>query len=259
MKVVAGLVLLVLGAACSGPSAVPRTMVAPVGSVRFLCDNAETVEMQFLPDRTIARFDGGGGQGPIELAQQPAASGFHYTNGRITVRGKGDEIRVQVGAGAPLRCVETKPGAARFGASASQVSAPTEVVFVCEHGSVKSVIAAQWFTRLAAERGLPFRGVARGVAPDAAIPGPVAGRLEADGFSVMGYEPAALAAADLRGARAVVAIGANSPLFESLDAPPEHWDAIPPASVNYDASREAIRQQIELLLDRLEADRGGGS
>ena len=35
------------------------------------------------------------------------------------------------------------------------------VVFVCEHGTVKSVMAALWFNRLATERKLPFRAVSR--------------------------------------------------------------------------------------------------
>jgi membrane-bound inhibitor of C-type lysozyme len=104
----AALLLLALGVACSGSSNVPGTSAASAERVRFLCDNAETVEIQFLPDRGIALFDSGNGQNPVELPQQPAASGFHYTNGRITVRGKGDEIRVEIGGGPSLRCVETR-------------------------------------------------------------------------------------------------------------------------------------------------------
>ena len=38
---------------------------------------------------------------------------------------------------------------------------PKQVVFVCEHG--RSVIAAAWFNKLAAEKQLPYRAVARGV------------------------------------------------------------------------------------------------
>ena len=46
---------------------------------------------------------------------------------------------------------------------------PTTVVFVCEHGSAKSMIAALWFNRLASEQGLPLQGVSRGVNPDAKV------------------------------------------------------------------------------------------
>ena len=59
---------------------------------------------------------------------------------------------------------------------------PGAVVFVCEHGSVKSMIAALWFNRLASERGLRFQAVSRGVDPDASIPDAVANNLRNDGF-----------------------------------------------------------------------------
>ena len=36
------------------------------------------------------------------------------------------------------------------------------VVFVCEHGAAKSVVATAYFNKLAAERGLPFRATFRG-------------------------------------------------------------------------------------------------
>jgi len=39
------------------------------------------------------------------------------------------------------------------------------VVFVCEPGAAKSVIAAAWFERIAAERGVPFHAIARGATP----------------------------------------------------------------------------------------------
>jgi chromate transporter len=46
---------------------------------------------------------------------------------------------------------------------------PRLVVFVCEHGSAKSLVAASFFERLAKERGMPVRAISRGTFP--AIPG----------------------------------------------------------------------------------------
>ena len=43
---------------------------------------------------------------------------------------------------------------------------PATIVFVCLHGSVKSVMAAAHFNRIAKERQLPFVAVARGVDPE---------------------------------------------------------------------------------------------
>ena len=40
------------------------------------------------------------------------------------------------------------------------------IVFVCEHGAAKSIIAAAYFNQLAAEMGSDLRAVARGTDPD---------------------------------------------------------------------------------------------
>lgn len=44
-----------------------------------------------------------------------------------------------------------------------------KIVFVCEHGSAKSVIAAAYFNKLAKEKNLPYEAVARGTDPDTVI------------------------------------------------------------------------------------------
>ena len=36
------------------------------------------------------------------------------------------------------------------------------ILFVCEHGSAKSVVAAAHFNQIATARGLPFRAISRG-------------------------------------------------------------------------------------------------
>ena len=128
---------------------------------------------------------------------------------------------------------------------------PADVVFVCEHGSVKSVIAAQWFNRMAAERGLRVKAISRGVDPDARIPEGVAANLKKDAFDPGALSPVRLREADLASGAQVVAIGVKSPLFEKLTRPPHRWDAIPPASVDYDAARDAMKARLTVLLDAL--------
>ena len=126
------------------------------------------------------------------------------------------------------------------------------VVFVCEHGSAKSLIAAQWFNRLARERNLRVRAVSRGVTPDPALPPWVEPALRGDGFEVGGFTPQRLAKEDLAGARYVVAIGADSPLLAQPGAARvERWNDIPPASEPYAASRDRMRERIQELLAKL--------
>lgn len=124
-----------------------------------------------------------------------------------------------------------------------------EVVFVCEHGTVKSVIAAELFNRLAAERKVAVHAVSRGVTPDDAIPAGVARNLAADGFDVSKFRPARFAERDVKTAARVIAIGVESPLLTGAKA--IRWDDIPPASTDYAASRDAMRERMGALIDAL--------
>ena len=137
----------------------------------------------------------------------------------------------------------------------SSTSGP--VVFICEHGSAKSLIAREWFDRLARERGLSVRSMSLGVAPDAAVPAPIVDALGKDGFDVRAFVPSRADAAALEGSSLVVAIGLERP--GALPVPPggavEVWDGIPPTSPRYEATRDALRERIEALLERLEAAR----
>jgi pimeloyl-ACP methyl ester carboxylesterase/protein-tyrosine-phosphatase len=131
-----------------------------------------------------------------------------------------------------------------------------QVVFVCEHGSAKSLIASLWFNRLARERSLALSSVSRGVEPDETVPAGVRENLRKDGLDVGDLTPARLTVADLAETASVVAIGADSPLFAGLGpASLERWSDIPPASTQYEASRDAMRQRIEALLERLAKNR----
>lgn len=131
---------------------------------------------------------------------------------------------------------------------------PGTVVFVCEHGNGKSLVAREWFNRLAAERRLHFHAVARGVTPEASVTPAIAEALRGDGFDVSGFEPRAFSAADVSGASRVVGIGVDlSSAPERGDAPLDTWADIPPASQRYAASRDALRARIEALLKTLES------
>ena len=126
------------------------------------------------------------------------------------------------------------------------------VVFVCEHGSVKSLMASEYFNRAASERGLPFRAVARGIQPEERVPGRIVERLREDGFDASGFRPQAVAATDVAGAARVVAIGIDVSALPP-QAEPQQWNDVPPASVDYAAARERIQQHVHALLDELAA------
>ena len=124
------------------------------------------------------------------------------------------------------------------------------IVFVCEHGSAKSVVAAAHFNRLAGERGLGLRAVSRGTDPDAEI-GPAAeAGLRADGLVAGGRSPAKLTQADAAGAARVVTF-CELPRSYATAAPVERWDGVPPVSENYAKARDEIVGRTRRLLDGL--------
>jgi protein-tyrosine-phosphatase len=131
------------------------------------------------------------------------------------------------------------------------------VVFVCAHGNVKSLIAAEWFNRLAADRGMAVRAISRGLSPEGPVPARIAERLRADGFDVSAFSSQTLAREDVRGARCLVMIGSAPPAWVPAEkVVVDAWDGIPPASESYGASRDALKDRIEALLRTLQ-DRPG--
>ncbi|MGE5621895.1 MAG: MliC family protein [Bacillota bacterium] len=50
-------------------------------------------------------FPGASQAARLELRQQISGSGFIYSDGSTVVRGKGDELTVEAGRMAPVRCV----------------------------------------------------------------------------------------------------------------------------------------------------------
>jgi len=131
---------------------------------------------------------------------------------------------------------------------------PDTVVFVCEHGSAKSVIAAAHFNRLAAEKGLPYRAVARGTNPDEKIPAIVSNGLSADRLTVSGWQPTRVSAKDVQIAIQTITLGTELPKSIPIAAPRlTKWNDIPAVSENYAAAQEAIVRHITELLRQLAA------
>lgn len=141
--------------------------------------------------------------------------------------------------------------------SAPEVTPPRTVLFVCEHGAAKSVVAAAHFNRIAAERGLPFRAVARGTDPYAEmVPAAVQGLL-GDGLKPGEPAPAKLRQPDLDAAVRVVAFGDLPPELRAA-SPVDRWE-VPPVSAEYVQSRDAMLARIEELLSELAAETGHAS
>jgi arsenate reductase (thioredoxin) len=127
---------------------------------------------------------------------------------------------------------------------------PPFVLFVCLHGSAKSVIASEYFRRFAVDRGVAADAAAAGTEPDADIPPGVVDGLRRDGIDVGSLRPRPVMRADLERASLVVAFGCR------LDDPPpglaiERWDGVPAVSENFGRARDAIAARVRTLVDQI--------
>jgi len=146
-----------------------------------------------------------------------------------------------------------------FGQPKTQVDAST-VVFVCEHGSAKSVIAAAHFNRLAIESGLPYRAVSRGTKADGSIPPAVLAGLRSDGIDISSWRPNAVKDEEIRDAMQIVSFATDLPATKAFaKSKLLEWNEIPSVSQNYEAARTAIVERLKKLIHDLLATRRNNS
>ena len=133
-----------------------------------------------------------------------------------------------------------------------QRAAPAEptVVFVCEHGAAKSVIATTYFNKIAAERGLHARAVYRGVNPQADLSVGALKGLRDDGMTVPDQKPSPITQADVDTATVMFAIGCTLPSNATASGKADSWDDVP-EDKGYGATRDAIKGHVERLIDDL--------
>ena len=124
------------------------------------------------------------------------------------------------------------------------------VVFVCEHGAAKSVIATAYFNKIAAERGLRARAVYRGLNPQADLSLSALKGLHDDGLVVPDQKPSAITQADTDMATIIFAIGCSLPTTARSSGKAANWDDVPDDK-GYEAARDAIKKHVEQLVDDL--------
>jgi len=125
------------------------------------------------------------------------------------------------------------------------------VVFVCEHGAAKSVVATAYFNKLAAERGLPFRATFRGTSPQDNLSVRAVEGLKADGVVVPSGKPSAISDMDVADATHIFAIGCTLPDKARQSGKAADWSDVPDDQ-GYGPMRDAIVRHVKLLLDELQ-------
>ncbi|HLW54707.1 MAG TPA: hypothetical protein VKW06_17860 [Candidatus Angelobacter sp.] len=122
------------------------------------------------------------------------------------------------------------------------------MIFVCEHGAAKSVVAAAWFNKLASERHLRFHAVARGFTPQADLSQSAIAGLRRDGVTFPEDKPQALNAAEASRALRIVALDPPPASAQSFHA---DFFAVPAPKDGYERSRDAILERVKTILSDL--------
>lgn len=137
--------------------------------------------------------------------------------------------------------------------SAQQVAARSAkpVLFVCEHGTVRSLLAKVLFEQYAAEVGLDMQAVSRGTRADTLVPPWMQQGLAADHIELGAWRPQTLLPGDLTSASLVVTFDVPLAATAGARVPQVHWDSLPSVSRDYATGREAIRVRVHQLVDSL--------
>jgi protein-tyrosine-phosphatase len=124
------------------------------------------------------------------------------------------------------------------------------IVFVCEHGAAKSIIAATYFNKIIQEMGLPERAIARGIHPDQELSQNTITGLHKDGMASAESKPQLLSIQEMETARWVISF-CDLPVEYQHKNVIERWEDVPPVSENYEQARDAILAHLNHLLQNL--------
>jgi arsenate reductase (thioredoxin) len=123
------------------------------------------------------------------------------------------------------------------------------ILFLCPHNAAKSVIAAAYLERLAAECGLTLRATSAGTDPDPGVSPGVAGALLAEGIDVRAHRPRRVTAGELARASRVVSLGCNLGDIASPGLVIESWDDVPSPSADLTGACAVIAARVRRLVD----------
>lgn len=129
---------------------------------------------------------------------------------------------------------------------------PTQslVLFVCLHASAKSLIAAEYFNKVAAEQRVPFRAVSAGTDPDKSVPSHVVAGMRGDGYDVSARTPLRLTPELAAPARIAVSFEPDLSAYVPPGCLVERW-TVPAVSDDYAIARDAITARVDALMAKL--------
>jgi arsenate reductase (thioredoxin) len=136
-------------------------------------------------------------------------------------------------------------------AAIGEASMPQTILFLCPHNAAKSVMAAAYCKRLAAQYGLDLHITSAGTEPDAAVSPAVATLLRDEGLEATGYAPRRVSREELAAASRVISLGCDVSELAPPGTTVEHWDDVPPPSTQLRTARDRIYAHVERLVNEL--------
>ena len=124
------------------------------------------------------------------------------------------------------------------------------ILFLCEQGAAKSVVAAAHFNKLAVEKKLNARAVARGTTPDAELSPKTVEGLKKDGLTPTETIPQRISLTDVESATRIVTFCELPEEYQSKSIV-EEWDGVPPVSEDYEKARDEILERLNQLIKQM--------
>jgi arsenate reductase (thioredoxin) len=131
------------------------------------------------------------------------------------------------------------------------VAQDKKIIFVCEHGAAKSVIAASYFNKLAKERNIDYVAECRGTNPDSVVSPNIKDGLTKDHMFDPNTKPKKLLITDTVNVERIILF---TPLPSEINTTigTENWSQVEDIDADYSKRRNAIVKKINELLDSLE-------
>jgi hypothetical protein len=126
-----------------------------------------------------------------------------------------------------------------------------KVVFVCEHGAGKSVVAAAYFNKIAKDRNLNWEASCRGTNPDEEVSAPTKEGLKSDNLLDPSLSPKKLAPSDTSNVEKIILFTKLPDDFKT-GVKSEDWSSLPNIDAKYEVRRDALIKKINEFFDSLE-------
>jgi arsenate reductase (thioredoxin) len=133
----------------------------------------------------------------------------------------------------------------------STMGQENKIIFVCEHGAAKSVIAAAYFNKLAKERNLNYVAECRGTSPDETVSKSAKDGLTSDKLYDPAIKPQKLLVTDTTNVKRFILFTPLPPEMNT-SIKTENWSQLKNLDADYDKRRDVIVKKINELLDSLE-------